>query len=147
MDYIHSEIPQDDGHSEIAQTLADIEASLYAIEANAISGATDPVTDPNDGLISLLRHHDAATENNIPEGLAERTHNALRQLKSGVFSFDEIHNHIQLPYGRPQCPDARMLELLFRASMHASNNRSTMSTLADLISWIDIYQENTGREL
>ena len=111
LDYMHSQIPQDYGQSEIAQTLADIEASLYAIEANTIFGATNL----NDELRELLNRHDAVTEANISDGFAERTHNALRELKSGVFSFDDVHNHIRMPYGTsPQNPDARMLSLVHR---------------------------------
>ncbi len=141
LDYIHSQIPQDDGQSEIAQTLADIEASLYVIEAKRASDATGLA----DRLTSLLSRSDEAIEFTIPDGLAERTHNALRQINTGVFSFKDIHDHVQMPHGSPQNPNARMLRLLFSASIDASNQLSNLGSLADLISWMDIYQENIRR--
>ncbi len=141
LDYIHSQIPQDDGQSEIAQTLADIEASLYVIDAKRTSGATDLA----DRLTYILNRSDGSIEFNIPDGFAERTHNALRQINTGVFSFKDIHDHIQMPYGSPQNSNARMLRLLFSASIVAFNNRSNLGSIADLISWMDIYQENIRR--
>ena len=141
LDYIHSQIPQDDGQSEIAQILADIEASLYVIEAKRTSGATDLA----DILMQILNRIDASPDFDIPDGFAERTYNALRQVKSGVFSFKDIHDHIPTLYHSPQNPNAGMLKLLFSASIDASNNRSTMSTLADLISWMDMHQESMRR--
>ena len=141
LDYIHSQIPQDDGQSEIAQTLADIEASLYVIDAQRASGATDLA----DRLTYILNRSDGAIDFNIPDGFAERTHNALRQINTGVFSFKDIHDQIQMPYGSPQNPNARMLRLLFSASIVAFNNRSNLGSLADLISRMDIYQENIRR--
>ena len=133
MNYVYSLIPQDDGYSNIARTLALIEGYLYVIEVDGRRTAM-----VRSQFLDLLNEKKSLDELSQPELLSERIRRAFELKEKGAFNRGDISLYSKVP-------EERIIASLLETITDAQNSGISGNSLEYLVEMIDFHQEMLRR--
>ena len=133
MNYVYSLIPQDDGYSVMARTLALIEGYLYVIEGNSRRAVT-----AQSQFFDLLNEKKTLNELSQSELLSERIRKAFELKEKGIFNKEDMDVFSKVPEGR-------IIAILLETMTSAQRNGVPDNSLEYFTEMIDFHQEMIRR--